>query len=312
MDPVILFFILGLIATLFKSDIKIPEAFYNVLSIYLLLAIGIKGGIELYNSNLQSLFIPAIGTIILGIITTLAAYFILISSRKFDKTNAIAIATHYGSVSAVTYAVVTNFLEIQKVSYEQYSTVLLVLLEVPAIIVGTGLARLLVNKEKSESHAKEMIREVFLGKSVLLLIGGLIIGYYMAYSANFKLNIFFFDLFRGFLSLFLLEMGIVTGGQLSDLKKAGVYIGLFGIFMPIISAVLGILGGKLFGLSMGGTVVLATMCASASYIAAPAAVKMVLPKANPTYYMTASLGITFPFNIIIGIQLYYWMAGLIY
>jgi uncharacterized protein len=312
MDPVVLFFILGLVATLLKSEIKIPEAFYNVLSIYLLLAIGIKGGIELYNSNLQSLMLPAIGTILLGVITTLVAYFILIASKKFDKTDAIAIATHYGSVSAVTYAVVTNFLEIQKVSYEKYSTVLLVLLEIPAIIVGAGLARMLVNKTKSDSHVKEMFREVFLGKSILLLLGGLVIGYYMSYSNNFKLNIFFADLFRGFLSLFLLEMGIVTGAQLSDLKKAGIHLVMFGILIPIVSAVLGILGGKIMGLSFGGTVVVATMCASASYIAAPAAVKMVLPKANPTYYMTASLGITFPFNIIFGIQLYYWLAGLIY
>lgn len=312
MDPVILFFVLGLIGTLLKSDIKIPEAFYNVLSIYLLVAIGMKGGIELYNTNLQHLIIPAVGTILLGIITTLIAFGILVLSKKFDLTDAIAIATHYGSVSAVTYAVITNFLEIQKVSYEQYSTVLLVLLEVPAIVVGGGLARIFVNKKQSASSFKEMIREVFLGKSVLLLVGGLIIGYYMAYSNNFKLNIFFADLFRGFLSLFLLEMGIVTGTQLSDLKKVGLFLGMFGIFMPLISASLGIVGGKLFGLSLGGSVVLATMCASASYIAAPAAVQMVLPKANPTYYMTASLGITFPFNIIFGIQIYYWMAKLIY
>lgn len=312
MDPVILFFVLGLAGTLLKSDIKIPEPFYNVLSIYLLVAIGMKGGIELYNSDIQYLYIPAVGTILLGIITTLIAFGILVLSRKFDLTNAIAIAMHYGSVSAVTYAVVTNFLEIQKVSYEQYSTVLLVLLEVPAIIVGGSLARFLVNKNKSESHIKEMIHEIFLGKSVLLLIGGLIIGYYMAYSNNFKLNIFFADLFRGFLSLFLLEMGIVTGAQLSGLKKVGIFLGLFGIFMPLISASVGIIGGKLFGLSLGGSVVLGTMCASASYIAAPAAVQMILPKANPTFYMTASLGITFPFNIIFGIQIFYWMAKLIY
>lgn len=312
MDPVILFFVLGLIGTLLKSDIKIPEAFYNVLSIYLLVAIGMKGGIELYNADLQHLFIPAVGTILLGIITTLVAFGILVLSKKFDLTNAIAIATHYGSVSAVTYAVITNYLEVQKVSYEQYSTVLLVLLEVPAIMVGGGLAKLLVNKNNTESHFAGMMREVFLGKSVLLLIGGLLIGYYMAYSNNFKLNIFFADLFRGFLSLFLLEMGIVTGTQLSDLKKAGVFLGLFGIFMPLISACLGIIGGKLFGLSLGGSVVLGTMCASASYIAAPAAVQLALPKANPTYYMTASLGITFPFNIIFGIQIYYWFAKLFY
>ncbi len=305
LNPVVLFFVLGAFAGVVKSDLRIPKDFYHTLSIYLLLSIGIKGGIELYHTQ-SPIWGPAIGTIVLGGIITILAMYILQKLGRFDRTNAIAIATHYGSVSAVTFAVVLSYLSSKGIFYERYSTVLLVLLEIPAIGVGIMLAKM--TPGSGRMNVGKLLHEVFLGKTILLLIGGLLIGLLTAYTNNEDINFFFLGLFKGFLSIFMLEMGIVTSERFGDLKKVGLFLLMFGILMPVLSAVLGIGVGILTGLSLGGTVVLATMAASASYIAAPAAMKIALPEANTTYYLTAALGITFPFNILIGIPLYHHMA----
>lgn len=310
LDPVVLFFILGAIAGISKSDLKIPESFYNILSIYLLLSIGIKGGIELYKSELSHIILPAALTLLLGIGLTWLAYFILKKLLKFNLDNAVAIAAHYGSVSAVTFAVVNSYLKDLNIPFEEYMTVLLVLLEVPAIAVAIYIFRSKVNTGKLEFG--KLMHEIFLGKSMLLLIGGLLIGMFTAYSENKQLNSFFFDLFKGFLAIFMLEMGIVASKRFGDLKKVGLPLIAFGICMPLISALIGIVTGYAAGLSIGGTTILATMAASASYIAAPAAMKMAVPNANATYYLTAALGITFPFNIIIGITIYYKLTEYLY
>lgn len=309
LDPVILFFILGAFAQLVKSDLKIPDDFYNTISIYLLLAIGIKGGIELYKTGLSDIVYPALGTLILGPVITLIAFFILKNLLRFDKVNSIAIAAHYGSCSAVTFAVVTSVLKASGVIYEQYSTVLLVLFEIPGIAAAILLAKV---DTKTKFNVKALIHDVFLGKSILLLVGGLIIGIFIGYTGNKQLDFFFIDLFKGFLALFMVEMGIITAKKLKDLKKVGIPLVLFGIGMPVIAGILGIIAGKLCGLSYGGTVVLGTLSASASYIAAPAAMQIALPNSNPTYYLTASLGITFPFNILIGITIYQYLSKLLY
>lgn len=306
LDPVILFFILGALGGLFKSDLNIPEAFYETLSIYLLLSIGLKGGLELAHSDLSQVIFPAIGTILLGVIITLLAFIILKKVLNFAQKNAIAIAIHYGSVSAVTFAVVLSYLENAGVKYEEFMTVLLVLLEAPAIIVGVFMARLLDNKKKGANFRKrELLHEVFVSKSILLMLGGLGIGIYIGTTGDQQLDTFFLGLFKGFLALFMVQMGIVASSRIADLKKAGLQLISFGLLMPFISAFLGIMTGWICGLSVGGTTVLATLAASASYIAAPAAVKIALPEANLTYCLTASLGITFPFNIIFGIPIYY-------
>ncbi len=301
LDPVILFFILGIIAQIVKSDLKIPDDFYNTLGIYLLLAIGIKGGIELYDTSFEHIIYPTIGTIILGPVITFLSFGLLRFILKFDKVNSIAIAAHYGSCSAVTFAVVTDYLIASLIPYEKFSTVLLVLFEIPGIAAAIFLAKIDVH---SKFNIKNLLHDVFLGKSILLLVGGLIIGVFIGYSGNKQLNFFFFDLFKGFLAIFMLEMGIIAAKRLGSLKKVGIPLLLFGILFPIIASVLGIITGMLCGLSPGGTIILATLAASASYIAAPAAVQIILPNANPTLYLTLSLGITFPFNILIGIKLY--------
>lgn len=310
LDPVILFFILGAFGGLVKSDLRIPQAFYHTLSIYLLLSIGIKGGIELYHNDFNTIIIPAVSTVFLGGLITVVAFLILSKLGRFDKTNAVAIATHYGSVSAVTFAVVLNYLADRQVKYEQYVTVLLVMLEIPSIAVGIFLAKW--NTSNKKMNYKALLHEIFLGKTILLLVGGLLIGVATAYTGNKQINFFFFDLFKGFLAIFMLEMGVIASQRFGDLKKVGPFLLGFGIIMPFISATLGIVVAMLIHLSVGGAIVLATMAASASYIAAPAAMKIALPNANATYYLTASLGITFPFNIIFGIPIYYYIAHYLY
>ncbi|MFN8715141.1 MAG: sodium-dependent bicarbonate transport family permease [Bacteroidota bacterium] len=310
LDPVVLFFMLGVFAGLIKSDLRIPQSFHNTLSIYLLLSIGIKGGIELYKNASSDLWLPAIGTVFLGVMITFLAYLILHKVGRFDRNNSIAIATHYGSVSAVTFAVVLNYLSEQKLGYEEYCTVLLVLLEIPSIATGVAMARM--RKGQEPIKVGKLVNEVLFGKTILLLLGGLFIGWVTAYTDNKTLNFFFFDLFKGFLAIFMLEMGIVAAEKTRLLKKVGPFLLGFGITMPIISAMLGILVAWLTGLSLGGAVVLATMAASASYIAAPAAMKIAVPQAKPTLYLTSALGITFPFNVIIGIRIYHALAEWFY
>lgn len=306
LDPVVLFFVLGTIAGISKSDLRIPKSFYSTLSIYLLLAIGIKGGIELYHTNPGNFLLPATGTLLLGILITFIARAILQYIGKFDNNNAIAIASHYGSVSAVTFAVVLSFLKDSNIAYDNFMTVLLVMLEIPAIATGVLLYKM--QNKTPEKNINKIINEVFFGKSILLMVGGLVIGWVIGYTDNKQINFFFIDLFKGFLAIFMLEMGIVASERFSDLKKVGLFLIGFGITMPIISSLLGITVGIITGLSEGGTIILATMAASASYIAAPTAMRIAIPDANPTFSLTTALGITFPFNILIGIHLYTWLT----
>jgi len=302
MDPVILFFILGFIACLVKSDLRIPQSFYNVLSIYLLLSIGMKGGIELYKTDFDKVILPILGTLLLGTVITLVAFLILKKILKFNLDDAAAIAMHYGSVSAVTFAVVTSYMNSKQIPYEEFMTVLLVMLEVPAIAVALIIFN--YSRKSKETKFADIFHEIIFGKSMMLLLGGLIIGAFISYSGNKQLNFFFLDLFKGFLAIFMLEMGVVTAERFSDLKKIGIKLIAFGLIMPLISFSIGMFMAKFLHLSMGGAIVLGTMAASASYIAAPTAARISIPNANPTYYLSAALGVTFPFNIILGIPIY--------
>jgi hypothetical protein len=310
LDPTVLFFLVGMFAGVLRTDLRLPEAVYEILSIYLLLAIGLKGGVQLATTSLGDIIPPAVGTIMLGIIIPVIAYPILRRVGKLSRPDAAAIAAHYGSVSAVTYAIVLTFLEKLGVHYEAYSTVLLVLLEIPAIAVGILIARLRA-AQRPTSFGK-LFHEVFFGKSVYLLFAGLLVGYGLGPERIVPMKLIFFDMFKGALAFFLLEMGLVVSHRLSDLKRVGTFLILFGVGMPILAGSLGALTGWVTGLSVGGTTILATLAASASYIAAPAAMRIAVPEANPTLYVTASLGITFPFNLVLGIPLYHWMATLLH
>lgn len=310
LDSTILFFVVGLVAGLSRTELRLPEAIYEILSIYLLLAIGLKGGVQLAKADIPHLIGPAIGTIALGLLIPLIAYPILRFLGKLPRADAAAIAAHYGSVSAVTYAVVLTFLDRLAVSYEEFTTVLLVLLEIPALAVGILIARL-GSKRGPVSYSK-LAHEVVFGKSIYLLLAGLIVGYVVGPNGIAPVKAVFVDPFKGALAFFLLEMGLVTSRRLADLKRVGPFLVLFGVSMPVFSAMLGIAVGWMTGLSIGGTTVIATLAASSSYIAAPAAMRIAVPEANPTLYLTASLGITFPFNLVVGIPLYYWIVTLLF
>ncbi len=310
LDPTILFFLIGLFAGIVRAELRLPESIYEILSIYLLLAIGLKGGVQLSTTDLGVIIVPASGAILIGLIIPLIAYPILRRLGKFSKADAAAIAAHYGSVSAVTYAVVLIFLDKRGVRYEDYTTVLLVLLEIPAIAVGIFIARLRASKV-APSYSR-LLSEVFFGRSIYLLLAGLLVGFVLGPQGIDSVRIVFFDLFKGVLAIFLLEMGLVASHRLNELRRVGAFLFFFGIGMPILSGALGTIVGWGVGLSVGGTTVLATLAGSASYIAAPAAMRIAVPDANPTLYLTASLGITFPFNLVVGIPIYYWMATTIH
>jgi uncharacterized protein len=306
LDPVILFFVLGVLAGALKSDLRLPEALYETLSIYLLVAIGLKGGIQLAQADPAGVLVPALAAITLGVVMPPVGYAILRRLGGFNRPDSAAIAAHYGSVSVVTFAVALTYLDRLQVAYEGYVTTLLVILEVPGIAVGILIAR--IGASKDRLRVGRLLHELFLGKSIFLLLGGLIVGYISGPERMMQVSPLFLDLFRGALAFFLLEMGIVTARRLGDLRRVGAFLVGFGIVMPLLGGVLGTGAGLLAGMSVGGTTVLATLAASASYIAATAAMRVAVPEANPTLYLTASLGITFPFNIIVGIPLYFWMA----
>ncbi|MBP5997223.1 MAG: sodium-dependent bicarbonate transport family permease [Azonexus sp.] len=303
-EPVILFFLLGLLAGIVRSDLKIPGVLYESLSIFLLLAIGLKGGIELARYPLTSLAGQALVVVIAAALIPLVAFAVLHRLGRLPRADAASIAAHYGSVSVVTFAVASSFLSRLDVAYEGYLVVFLVLLEFPALLIGVILAR----RADEKTGWGAMLHEVLSGKSIVLLVGGLLIGWLAGADGIKPLDRLFLDLFKGVLAFFLLEMGLVVASRLGDLRKAGAFLIGFGIAMPLVGAALGLLTGNLLNLSIGGTVLLAALFASASYIAAPAAMRIAIPEANPALSIGAALGITFPFNLLIGIPLYHDMA----
>lgn len=310
LSPMVLAFLLGILATRVKSDLKFPDSLYQSLTIYLLIAIGLKGGYKLSLASFDEVLYPAIAAISLCCCIPFWTYWLMRRLGKFDVYNAAALAAHYGSVSAVTFSAALAFHETLGISFEGFMPSMLAIMEIPAILIGISLARLNAPKANDNSAAslKEIARELIAGKSSLLLLGFLLIGF-MAGKTGWEQVSPLFDVpFKGVLTLFLLEAGLVAGRKLSDLKKGGLVLISFGILFPILHAVLGIYLGHLTGLSLGGATILGVLAASASYIAAPAACRIALPEASPSYYLTAALAITFPFNIIFGLPLYHQIA----
>jgi hypothetical protein len=315
LSPVVLAFALGVAATLLRSDLEFPEPLYQGLSIYLLLAIGLKGGVALSKTPLSQFVGPAAMTIFLGLLTPVIAFGFLLAVLRMDRINAGALAAHYGSVSAVTFLAAISFGDATGQAAEGFMPALVALLEVPAIVVGLVLARMgtPVASDESESGVGwgAALHEVLTGRSIVLLVGGVLMGWVAGPERMEPVNPFFVAGFQGALTLFLLEMGLVAARRLRDLKEAGVLLVVFGTVIPLVHGAIGVWGGTLSGLSTGGAAVLGTMVASASYIAAPAAVRIALPEAKPSLYLTASLGITFPFNLILGIPVYFALARII-
>ena len=303
-EPVILFFVLGAIAGFVRSDLKIPGVLYESLSIFLLLAIGLKGGVELARYPLSDVVLPALAVVVAGALIPLAAFPVLRRVGKLSTADAGSIAAHYGSVSVVTFAVGSSYLARLGEAAEGYMTVFLVLLEFPALVIGVLLAR----RGEQGTPWGRVLHEVFAGKSLVLLLGGLAIGWVAGPGGIVPLDRVFFDLFKGLLAFFLLEMGLVVARRFGDLRRAGAFLIAFAVLMPLAAAGLGLVTGLLLGLSVGGVTLLATLYASASYIAAPAAMRIAVPQANPALSIGAALGITFPFNLVVGIPLYHRLA----
>jgi len=289
LDPVVLFFVFGLLAGLLKSELKLPPALYETLSIMLLLAIGLHGGVELAEQASAQLLGQAGLVLGLGVVLPLIA-FGLLRGLRFDRVNAAAVAAHYGSVSAGTFAVVVAFMVSRGIDYESYMPLFVAILEIPAILVGIVLAKGI----SRDTDWKELGREIFLGKSIMLLLGGLVIGAIAGKEGIKPLEPLYTSMFKPVLAFFLLEMGLIASGQLGALKQFGLRLLSFALLMPLLGALVGALLARFMGLSLGGTAVLATLAASASYIAVPAALRLALPEANPSLSLTASLGITFP------------------
>ena len=307
-DAVVLFFALGILARALRSDLRVPEPLYDALSIYLLLALGLKGGAELAQADAAGLAAQTAIAVALGCLLPLLAFAALRALGRVDRSNAAAISAHYGSVSVVTFAAALTYLNAREVPSEPTMPYFVVVLELPGILVAVLLARW---GTRRETRIGELLREAVAGRSVVLLLGGLAIGALLGPAALEPIRPFFSDLFKGALCLFMLELGLVAGGQFKALRAAGPFLAAFALAVPPLFGAIGAGAGWLMGLSHGGIALMATLAASASYIAAPAAMRMAIPEANPGLSISIVLGITFPFNLVVGIPLYERMAGAI-
>ena len=303
-DPVVLFFLLGIVAGVLRSDLKIPSSVYDFLSVFLLLAIGLKGGVELAKFPLPMLAGKVAAVTALGIALPFISYPILKKFGRFPRADAASIAAHYGSVSVGTYAVALTYLDKAGIQYESYAALFLVTLEMPAIVVGVLFARGI----SRDTQWGRLSHEILAGKAIVCLLGGIVIGWVSGPENLVKIEGFFFGLFPGALAIFLLEMGLLCTAQMNSLRRYGLFLFAFGILMPLFSSCLGCALGWSLGLSVGGTALLSVLAASASYIAVPAAMRISVPEANPTLSLAASLGVTFPFNVMLGIPIYLRMA----
>lgn len=327
--PAILFFALGFIARVIKSDLRFPPDLAKTLSIYLLMAIGLHGGYELAKADVFIALNSILWALILGFALPIIGYLILLATRRVNPMDAAAIAAHYGSVSAGTFMTAIAYLDNIGVKYETYPLVMLAVMESPAIIVGL----ILVAKARQSIATKQgtplkgggltldnddgfddtpkhsfgsLLRDAFTNGSVVILIGSMIIGAISTTSGMEKLFPFIDDIFMGVLCLFLFEMGMVAARRIGDFRQVGLLLATFGIVMPLIGGVIGAyVGHSILNFSVGGATLVAVLGASASYIAVPPAMRLAVPEANPSYYLTLSLGITFPFNVMVGIPLYH-------
>lgn len=311
--PVIAFLV-ALAATLLKFDVRLPESLYPILSTFLLLAIGIKGGKALGASSLHDIWKPLIAAVGIGVVTPVIAFLLFRWIGRLDTVNSSALAAHYGSVSAVTFTVVISVLDARGIEFEGFVSGLLAVLEIIGIVVALFLANGEKNATAStsdQSNWRSALAEVVRGRSIALLVTGLVIGAVVGKDRLEPTDPLFVGLFAGVLTLFLIEMGVIAAERLRDIRTAGLKVVILGIVIPLVNGMIGAVAGSLAGLSTGGVAVMATLAGSASYIAAPAAVRIALPKASPGIYVTASLGITFPFNLTIGIPTYIAMAQLL-
>lgn len=324
LDPAILFFFLGMIAALIRSNLEIPAPIAKFLSLYLLMAIGMKGGVALSVSGLHAEMLVGLAiALFMAFFVPLYTYPLL--RRRLDGFNAAAIAATYGSVSAVTFIAAGQFLDRQNVEYGGYLAVALVIMEAPAVIMAVGLAAMAraslakqttgalsanLNHPGEAFSFKNILHESFTDGSIVLLMGSLAIGFIVGAEGYKVMKPFTGDLFKGLLAFFLLEMGILVARRVRELRGVGPFLLGFSFLIPVLNATIAITLSYFAGLPAGDALVLAVLAASASYIVVPAVVRVAIPEANPGLYFGMALALTFPFNVLIGIPLYYRLIQL--
>ncbi len=305
-NPALLFFLLGIIAVRIKSDLQIPENSSKFISIYLLLSIGFKGGQELSHSTINAEILLSVGLgLALAIGTPIASFFIL--KHKLGVDNAGAIAAAYGSVSAVTFVTATSFLDYHAESFNGHMIAIMALMEAPAILVGVLIIRYFKSETEESFSVRSLVKHALSNGSVVIILGSLVIGYLASTEQAEGIKPFTTDIFKGFLAVFLLDMGIHSGRHLSAITKNGVFPILFSSITPFVYGLIALGISMQITDSPGNQLLFAILGASASYIAVPAAMKISVPKANPGLYLPMALGITFPINVMIGIPFYYFI-----
>ncbi len=306
-SPIILFFVLGMFAGFARSDLAIPEAFSKAMAIYLMVAIGLKGGVAIAQTGITGELLLAGGAgIALSFLIPYPSYWLFRTIGRLAKVDAAATAAHYGSVSLVTYITAVEMFEAAGMPAAGFMVAVLALMEGPAIISGLSLAR-----READSEGGELWREVLLNSSVVLLIGSMVIGGVAGPDGFAPIAPVFEVGYRGVLALFLLDMGLIASRRLRETRSITWRLAGLGIALPIVNGVIGVLLGTLIGLDAGTAAILGVLAASASYIAVPAAMRLALPQADPGIYLSMSLGITFPFNVVINIVFLSWLAGVV-
>ncbi|MES2492071.1 MAG: sodium-dependent bicarbonate transport family permease [Pseudomonadota bacterium] len=306
-SPVILFFLLGLLASALRSDLAIPEAMAKGMSLYLMAAIGLKGGVAVAKSGVNAEVAAALlAGIALSFAIPLLAYAVLRGFARLDQINAGAVAAHYGSVSVVTFVTANEILGAGGLVVAGFMVAVLAVMETPAILSGLMLARR--GSASDRGSAGELVREVFLNASVVLLLGSFAIGLIAGPRGYAEVQPLFDSGFKGVLCLFLLDMGLIAARRLIDSRSLNLRLVILAIAFPLFNGTMGVLAGHAIGLDTASIAALGVLCASASYIAVPAAMRLALPQADPGIYLTMSLSITFPFNILVGISLFAGLA----
>ena len=332
LTPIVLFFLFGIIAARIKSDLKMPEAISEFLPIYLLAAIGLHGGIEMRKTGFEEMLVPMLVAIGLSLLFTLNHYQILRRLGKFNIFDSYALASTYGAVGAVTFSVGLSFLKNQGVSSEGYLAAILAVLEPVAFILAIFLTNMAVSKQirtkkqsfsddeeldigmkETKTKLSQVLKESITGKAIVILLGSIVIGYIIGKEGFEPISIVFDELFTGAIVIFMIEMGIIAGQRLEDIKKVGIFLTAFSVIIPTINGIIGVLVSTALGLSLGGAVMFGLLLASASFIAAPAVLRYAIPQANPSLYITSALGITFPYNIIVLLPIMFtistWVHG---
>ncbi|AZQ60118.1 sodium-dependent bicarbonate transport family permease [Maribacter sp. MJ134] len=306
-NPALLFFFLGILAVSLKSDLEIPANSSKFISLYLMFSIGFKGGMELSHSNLDlEILWSLLFGVFLALFVPVFSYFIL--RRKFSVANSGAIAAAYGSVSAVTFVTAVSFLEIEQIPFGGHMVAVMALMEAPSIIIGVLLMSYFQKDKKNQISLTGVVKHSLTNGSVLLILGSLVIGFLASDQQARGIEPFTTDIFKGFLAVFLLDMGITSGKKLNDFLKKGWFAFLFAIIIPLINGITVAIVSAAFTESVGNRFLFAILAASASYIAVPAAMRLAAPKANPSLYLPMALAITFPFNITLGMPLYLWVV----